>query len=141
VKSLATSEQQDRRHRGSHGDPIGQRQGDYTEQVGVNVEQQDHEADIRPSLLVTFANMLGVEDSEPRPEYQQTAGERKEMDGIEEVQHASGKRQDRECADPSSAFRCRVGVKILECQAEKKLSPKSRPRFTAEGAAFIGAKH
>src|SRR5664280_2266495 len=70
--------------------------------------------------------MLGVEDSEPSTEHQQTTGERKEMDRIEEVQHASGKRQHRECADPPRAFRCRVGEKILERQAEKKAQSKKQ---------------
>ena len=80
----------------------------------MDVEQQNYEPYIRRSLLVTFANMLGVEDSEPRPEHQQTTGERQQMNGLEEVQHASGKRQHRECADSAWAFLCRLGVKILE---------------------------
>ena len=80
------------------------------------------------TLLVMFANMLGVEDGEPGPEHQQTTGERKEMDGIEEVQHASGKRQHRECADPPWAFRCRVGEKILERQAEKKAQSEKQAK-------------
>ena len=105
----------------------------------MNVEHQDHEADIRRSLLVTFANMLGVEDSEPGPEHQQTAGERKEMDGIEEVQHATGKRQHRECADPPGRFVASWAKKSSNARPRKKLSPKSRPKFTAEGAAFIGS--
>jgi hypothetical protein len=75
----------------------------------VNVEQQNHEANIRLSLLITLTNMLEVEDSEPGPEHQQTTGEWKETDGIEEVKHASGKRQHRKCADPARASRCHVG--------------------------------
>src|ERR1700721_2381476 len=80
------------------------------------------------ALLVTVANMLGVEDSEPDPEHQQTTGERKEMDGIEEVQHASGKRQHRECADPPWPFRCPAGEKILERQAEKKAQSEKQAK-------------
>jgi hypothetical protein len=50
------------------------------------------------------------------------------MDRIEEVQHASGKRQHRECADPPWAFRCRVGEKILERQAEKKAQSEKQAK-------------
>ena len=47
VKRLATSEKQNCGTVVADSDPIGQRQCDGAEQIGVDVEQQDDNADIR----------------------------------------------------------------------------------------------
>src|SRR5271169_574313 len=105
MKSFTTSQEQDRRYRGSNSHPIRQCQSDRTKQIGEHIEHQNDYADIWLSLLVAFANVLPIEDSEPGSEHEKTAGKRNEMHWFEEVEHASGQRQQRECANAARAFR------------------------------------
>jgi hypothetical protein len=118
---------------------LGNAKVNCTEQVGVDVEQQNYQAYIRRSLLVTFANMLGVEDSEPRPEHQQTTRERQQMNGLEEVRMPPASASIGNVRIPPGRFFAAWAKKSSNARPRKKLSPKSRPKFAAEGAAFIGS--
>ena len=74
------------------------------------------------SLLSAFANMLRAEDGEPSSVHHQTAGQRDESDGIEEVKRASGEGEHRERADPAQSFCCACAKKSSNANPRKKLN-------------------
>jgi hypothetical protein len=96
---------------------FGQRQGYRPEQIGVHVDQQDNQANIRLALFIAFADMFPVEEGKPYSEQQQTGSERDKMLGIEEVEHATGKSEHRKSADATRTPRVGAREEILECQA------------------------
>lgn len=101
-----------------------QSERDGAEQISVNVEHHDEEADIGFAWSVALPHMLSIVDDQPRPKHQQPAGERDEMHRIEKVEDAAGQRQHRESADAARPLRIRASEEIFKRQAEKEAQPK-----------------
>jgi hypothetical protein len=120
VQPLTAGEEQHRDHRRPDRDPVGQRQRDGPQEIGVHIQQQHHQPDIRLSVLVTLSDVLTIKHEEPRSEQHEAPGEGDEPVPIKEVQHPASEREHRERADAARA--CRAGVRedILKGQPEKE---------------------
>jgi hypothetical protein len=56
------------------------------------------------------------------------------MRGIEEVEHATRKREHRKSADTARTSRIGFGEKSSNAKPTNKLYPRSRPKLAGEGA-------
>ncbi len=105
MQPLSSSQQQDGSDSGPDRDPVGQRERECAEDIGVEVENEHDNSDSRFAIIAASDHVFGVEDSEPSPKDDKAAGEWNKMDWIEKIKRASAQREQRECADyPPAGF-------------------------------------
>ena len=128
MKLFAAGEKKHRAHRHRHPDPRRQRQRDRAEQKGERVEDRHDQADIDIVFLVIFGEMFGevlgdmsaIIDQKPRAQHKKAAGERDEMNRIEQIKYAAGKREHRKGTNAAGTAFVGMGKVVFKSEAEKE---------------------
>ena len=86
----------------------------------MHVADQHHQADVGAALGGLRFQALAVEGVEPDAEHEQAHGESEKSLGVEEVEHASGHREQGEGADAAGPALAALRVEFLEGEAEEE---------------------
>ncbi len=101
-----------------HPRRLGQR--DRPEEISQDVADRHHQPDIRAAFGVDLVDVPPVVAGQPGAEHEEADAERQQMLGIEPVEQPTRQRQQRKGAHPAGPRLPRLGMELLEGEAEEK---------------------